>query len=344
MAQYHGFKLLLGYVVFMFLIALSFYQWDMSQRKLEERIHETQEVRKQLLRETCAGDKETFKHRFEDVRNKELANLIVDDKHGIIYCYIPKVACTNWKKVMFSLTQDEPYPDPVSISRDVHLPNTLPLLISFPRPEMKASPHNDTSKVSNGYNQEALTFSFLQAKLKHYTKFLFVRDPFVRLISAYRDKFLKHNEDFYQLYGRHILRLYANQPDPPQSVDKANASGVRVSFQNFIQYLLDPLTERNEPFEPHWRQMQRLCLPCLIKYDFVGHQETLQQDTSQLLKILMLQDDIQFPPSYENMTTHAVLLDWFSAVPLEDRRKLYELYEEDFRMFGYKRPRELLDG
>lgn len=80
------------------------------------------------------------------------------------------------------------------------------------------------------------------------------------------------------------------------------------------------------------------------RYDFVGHQETLQQDTSQLLKILMLQDDIQFPPSYENLTTHAVLLDWFSAVPLEDRRKLYELYEQDFRMFGYKRPRELLDG
>ena len=80
------------------------------------------------------------------------------------------------------------------------------------------------------------------------------------------------------------------------------------------------------------------------RYDFVGHQETLQQDASQLLKILMLQGDIQFPPSYENMTTPAFLLEWFSAVPLEDRRKLYELYEEDFRMFGYQRPRELLDG
>ncbi|KAK1889727.1 Carbohydrate sulfotransferase 12 [Dissostichus eleginoides] len=252
----------------------------------------------------CRGQ-ETFKHRLEDVRDKELENLIVDDKHGIIYCYIPK---------------DEPYPDPVSISPDlVHLPNTLPLLNSFPRPEMKA-------------------------KLKHYTKFLYVRDPFLRLISAYRNKFRQHNEYFYQQYGRHILRLYANQPDPPQSVDEANASGMRVSFQNFIQYLLDPLTERKEPFEPHWRQMHRQCHPCLIKYDFVGHQETLQQDTSQLLKILMLQDDIQFPPSYENMTTPAFLLDWFSAVPLEDRRKLYELYEEDFRMFGYKRPRELLDG
>ncbi|KAF3836918.1 hypothetical protein F7725_004382 [Dissostichus mawsoni] len=85
--------------------------------------------------------------------------------------------------------------------------------------------------------------------------------------TAQGNKFQQHNEYFYQQYGRHILRLYANQPDPPQSVDEANASGMRVSFQNFIQYLLDPLTERKEPFEPHWRQMQRLCHPCLIKHE-----------------------------------------------------------------------------
>ncbi|KAK5848540.1 hypothetical protein PBY51_006145 [Eleginops maclovinus] len=319
MAQCRGFKQLLGFVGSMFLFALSFYHLDMSHNSQEERIHEMQEVRKQLMRDTCAGDKETFKHRLEDISNKKLENLIVDDKHGIIYCYIPKVACTNWKRVMFALTQDEPYPDPVSISVDfVHLPDTLPLLNSFPRPEIRA-------------------------KLKQYTKFLYVRDPFVRLISAYRSKFQHPNEYFYKEYGRHILRLYANQTDPPLTLDEANASGMRVSFQNFIQYLLDPLTVKKEPFEPHWRQMHRLCHPCLIKYDFVGHQETLQQDATQLLKILMLQEDIRFPPSYENMTTSAFLLDWFSTVPLEDRRKLYTLYEEDFRMFGYKRPEKLLD-
>lgn len=81
-----------------------------------------------------------------------------------------------------------------------------------------------------------------------------------------------------------------------------------------------------------------------LRYDFVGHQETLQQDAEQLLKMLKLEDDIKFPPSYENMTSPASMLDWFSTVPLEARRKLYELYEMDFRLFGYRKPSELLDG
>ncbi len=85
-----------------------------------------------------------------------------------------------------------------------------------------------------------------------------------------------------------------------------------------------------------------LCLVLLLRYDFVGHQETLQEDAEQLLKILKL-EHIQFPPHYENMTTASFVLDWFRAVPLEDRRKLYQIYEKDFKLFGYPRPVELLD-
>ena len=82
----------------------------------------------------------------------------------------------------------------------------------------------------------------------------------------------------------------------------------------------------------------------LLRYDFIGHQETLQDDAELLLKILKLEDDIKFPPSYENMTSPDYVLTWFRTVPLEDRRKLYKLYEVDFRLFGYQKPNELLDG
>ena len=59
-----------------------------------ERMQNLQEVRKELLKENCKDDKDDIskrKHGFEDISDKELNNLIVDDKHGIIYCYIPKV-------------------------------------------------------------------------------------------------------------------------------------------------------------------------------------------------------------------------------------------------------------
>lgn len=193
---------------------------------------------------------------------------------------------------MFALNQSEPYPDPMSISEDmVHLPGLFSLLNKMPRREMKVgffclqeccctmSRHNKVfSETLHPSLFRVQLHSFvdqnrflcdrrfflcrLQVKLKHYTKFLFVQDPFVRLISAYRNKFMKSNEYYFQNFGRTILRLYGNQSHPPQTVDKAFASGVRPSFYNFVQYLL---TERKVPFEPHWRQMHRLCHPCHIQ-------------------------------------------------------------------------------
>ncbi|XP_029931607.1 carbohydrate sulfotransferase 12-like [Myripristis murdjan] len=314
--------LILQILGLMALIMLSIYHWDMLKGKRGLAVlQQRQEQRKQLLREMC-GDRVTSSDKQRILANmpkNKLANLIVDDKHGIIYCYIPKVACTNWKRVMFVLNQTEPYQDPMNISGDlVHVPNTFKLLNSFPLPEMKA-------------------------RLEHYTKFLFVRDPFVRLISAYRDKFQRKNEYYYLNFARDMLRKYSNQSNPPKSVDEAFASDLRPSFNNFIQYLLDPRTEKKEPFEPHWRQMHRLCHHCLIEYDFVGHQESLQEDAEHLLRILKLQDVIKFPPSYDNMTSATWMSDWFRAVPLEARRKLYKLYEMDFKLFGYGKPSTLLN-
>ncbi|KAF7642336.1 hypothetical protein LDENG_00259790 [Lucifuga dentata] len=216
---------------------------------------------------------------------------------------------------MFILKQGEPY----NISGHlVRRSKKLIHLSSFPKPEQKA-------------------------RLKYYTKFLFVQDPFVRLISTYRSKFLKNDKYFYRNFGRNILRRYGSQPDPPQSAEKAFALDLRPSFYNFIQYLLDPDTEREAPFEPHWRQMYHLCQPCLIQYDFVGRQETLQDDAEQLLHNLQLENDIKFSPAKENMTTPDSVLDWYRTVPLEARRKLYKLYEADFRLFGYRKPNALLD-
>lgn len=93
---------------------------------------------------------------------------------------------------------------------------------------------------------------------------MFVRDPFVRLISAYRDKFQGYNKYYYENFSREILRVYGNLPDPPQTADEAFASGVRPSFYNFIQYLLHPQTAK-QPFDQHWKQMHRVCRPCLIQ-------------------------------------------------------------------------------
>ena len=60
-----------------------------------------------------------------------------------------------------------------------------------------------------------------------------------------------------QIFG---LRL-----SPHLTVGEAFASGMQPSFHNFIQYLVDPEREKEGLFEPHWRQMHKLCHPCLIQ-------------------------------------------------------------------------------
>ncbi|XP_076581735.1 carbohydrate sulfotransferase 12-like [Chaetodon auriga] len=234
-----------------------------------------------------------------------------------------RVACTNWKRVLLFLKQNKSYDEILAIpGHSIHKSNNLTLLTRLPKAEIKA-------------------------KLKHYTKFMFVRDPFVRLISAYRDKFQKPNK-FFKSYADSILRLYGNTRRSYYAADKRKAtaeeSQKQPSFYNFIQYLIDPQTERRRPYEPHWRQMNRLCYPCSIQYDFIGYQETLQEDAEQLFKILKLQDDVKIPPSYENVTSSGSVEDWFKTVPLEARRKLYKIYERDFMLFGYEKPAKLLDG
>uniref|UniRef100_A0AC11DSG2 Carbohydrate sulfotransferase 12 n=1 Tax=Ovis aries TaxID=9940 RepID=A0AC11DSG2_SHEEP len=240
------------------------------------------------------------------------------------------VACTNWKRVMIVLSQSlsgqgAPYRDPLDIPREyVHNSSTHLTFNKFWRRYGKFSRH------------------LMKIKLKKYTKFLFVRDPFVRLISAFRSKFELENEEFYQKFAVPMLRRYSNHTSLPASVSEAFSAGLKVSFADFIQYLLDPHTEKLAPFNEHWRQAHRLCHPCQIDYDFVGKLETLDQDAAQLLRLLKVDSLLRFPPSYRNRTASSWEEGWFAKIPLAWRQQLYKLYEADFVLFGYPKPENLL--
>ncbi|MEQ2183229.1 hypothetical protein GOODEAATRI_030637 [Goodea atripinnis] len=89
-----------------------------------------QEARKQRIIDVCSG-KEGLEfpgrtRAFEQIPFRELDHLIVDDTHQIIYCYVPKVACTNWKRIMVVLSQSlispitgKPYTNPQSVPADL---------------------------------------------------------------------------------------------------------------------------------------------------------------------------------------------------------------------------------
>ncbi|XP_030628282.1 carbohydrate sulfotransferase 12-like [Chanos chanos] len=295
-------------------------EWKIHTNPISPKLRQRQYARKKLVRDFCNNsDTLSFLGRnrsFDDIPKYQLENLVVDDRHGIIYCYVPKVGCTQWKRVMIVLSESlkvngVPYKNPLDIPEShAQIKSNLVFLNQFPRHVMKE-------------------------KLEKYTKFIFVRHPYVRLISAYRDKFVKENQEFYTRYGVHMLRKYGNNSSPPAKVKDAHAAGVFPSFSDFIQYLTDPETEKFRPFDEHWRQAYRLCHPCQINYDFIGKMETVEEDAAHLFRMLHVDNIVELPPSYSNKTTESWLRDWYANIPYDWKRNLYKVYETDFKLFGY---------
>uniref|UniRef100_A0A7M4FKX5 Carbohydrate sulfotransferase n=1 Tax=Crocodylus porosus TaxID=8502 RepID=A0A7M4FKX5_CROPO len=119
--------------------------------------------RRELLSSVC--NRYTRKRRL--LTPDDLRHLVVDDVHGLLYCYVPKVACTNWKRVMMVLTGQGKYQDPLEI------------------------PANEAHVSSNLRTLSEYSISEINHRLRNYLKFIFVREPFERLVSAYRNKFTR---------------------------------------------------------------------------------------------------------------------------------------------------------
>uniref|UniRef100_K7FMZ5 Carbohydrate sulfotransferase n=1 Tax=Pelodiscus sinensis TaxID=13735 RepID=K7FMZ5_PELSI len=134
----------------------------------------THQQRRELLSSVCG--RYTRKRRL--LTPDDLRHLVVDDVHGLLYCYVPKVACTNWKRVMMVLTGQGKYRDPLEIpANEAHVSSNLRTLSDYSTPE-------------------------INHRLRNYLKFIFVREPFERLVSAYRNKFTRsYNTAFHKRYG-----------------------------------------------------------------------------------------------------------------------------------------------
>lgn len=209
------------------------------------------------------------------------------------------------------LTGNGPKRDPLSIpASEAHAPGRLRSLSDYSTAEI---------------NQ----------RLRSYLKFMFVRDPFERLVSAYRNKFTRsYNTAFHKRYGTKIVRRHRVDPQP-----EALQSGGDVTFQEFVYYLVDPRTQLEEPFNEHWERAHTLCHPCLIHYHVVGKYESLTRDSRYVLKLAGAEDQVEFPASSKSRrTTENMTAKFFNNISPFYQKKLYNLYRMDFLLFNYSTP------
>ena len=117
-----------------------------------------------------------------------------------------------------------------------------------------------------------------------------------------------------------------------------NSSHGSVTFKEFVQLILDPPTK--QPFNEHWKPYHEQCLPCEVRYDFIGHFETLQQDINYVLhKIGLNVTLLHVNPSNRherNSTTYPhIVAKQMATLSHDEIRKLGGVYWRDFKLFGY---------
>ena len=243
---------------------------------------------------------------------------IVSRDYHFVYSPIPKVASTSFISLVMALH---------NIDEQKVLQEVGPYRIHY----------HITKKFSlSQYNhQEALSI----INDPNYFKFVIVRNPWIRLASAYLDKFVQ--ADDLQLFAQEVIdKVYQRQGQTPNYQQS-------ITFRQFLNYL--QITE-DRYLDHHWLP-QYLFLGS-IKFDFVGKVESLDEDFKYLRKRLKINlslpnnknripysklDDLEnYADYYPSQLKEAVTLPKYHQLYTPELAEIVKLrYREDIETFGY---------
>ncbi|XP_075451580.1 carbohydrate sulfotransferase 9-like isoform X2 [Ascaphus truei] len=236
-----------------------------------------QQLRKKRLRHFCL--RKTKLNNFHTRRNAQnlLSSMAVNAKLQMVYCKVTAVGIHNWEHLLEAIE------------------GRAEITIETP---VVAHPHQgsvSTSSQLSGYNM-----SMLETVLRSYTKVIFVRDPFERLVSAYMEGFAGE-----------------------------------ITFNQFIENVLN-LDYGQE--DDSWKPLTSMCHPCLLRYDYIMMYGFLRTEVHHLLKRLGLPDGIFLPEFSDTQAiwTHRWLTEnLFVELTTQQRKQLLEAFSWDFEAFPF---------
>ena len=191
------------------------------------------------------------------------------------------------------------------------------------------------------------------------TRLIIVRNPFDRLVSAFRDKLeRKPTRGYLEKELKEIVRLY--RPEYLErfgagSLSQANNYGAIVpvekgklvrtanlpTFWEFIQWFLrNHKSHANE----HWCPMIDYCSVCSMNYNYILKFEHYAEENFEFMQSVHLDqylpEDNDFHRvvngnhgQYKSSTEITKL--YFEVLSNEEILKLFEIYQNDFKLFGY---------
>jgi len=237
------------------------------------------------------------------------------------FCIVCKVASTNLKRTLLMLTG--------KISK-IH------------RPEQLSDNYVRNNTIVDKYikrlDQVPPEYRDWRFKDDRYFTFTFVREPLERLWSAYRFMLV---ENAYDNLDVTIVRKYR------PGVYEASIKRYKVTFAEFVRYVLYQYAA-GEMFDGHWAPQNELCRVCQLRYDFIGHFETLNEDADYVVSKLKsrIMDvgqrkrvaNVKFPTGNGHRKPNNFLQRMYANVPAAHVKALYRMYADDYALFGFKHP------
>jgi len=280
--------------------------------------------------------------------NKKHANLLSAYSHfytlslqggSVVWCPVFKAASSNWMEYLMQLSELDSKKI-ASIKRKFrNQPNVQARMVA-PKLSM------DNLKKLEGKNTTK--------------KLLLVRHPFDRLLSAFRDKLERCSTNkkctvanwYYDKYGKKIVSKYrekAIQKFSSSYFSKSNNSGSPIppsepftrtadlpSWWEFVQYVKDTPPGNHDE---HWKPVSLYCTPCAYSFNYILHFENIQQEEKHLLSEIDQSNSTKQEWKNRNradITNEQLIEKYFSQLDNDDILDLYEIYKQDFQLFGYQ--------
>jgi len=106
-----------------------------------------------------------------------------------------------------------------------------------------------------------------------------------------------------------------------------------VTFKEFVLVLIDD--NKSGSLNGHWRPFYKNCFPCHIKYDFIGHYETIEEDAKYVLEKIGLRN-YTFPHYHSSsVSAKSILARELATLSHREIEKLLSIYRLDFLLYGY---------
>jgi hypothetical protein len=163
---------------------------------------------------------------------------------------------------------------------------------------------------------------------ERYHKFVVVRHPLDRLLSAY----------YNIIYYKSGIGPSYTIPDILARFENVLHGNVsNLSFDQFVEYTTNP--ESTFYNDRHWIPYTQTCLICEVKYDHIFRLETLAAEFKMFKQSIGADNDLSVEMPllnlYNRPKKRAAVLEEYKALPLWLMYKVLDRYADDMQMFGY---------